>query len=197
MALPTYNKSQRKQSTFIQLPKGAYVLKIIGAKEVPNRSGAGTHLDIAFDIAEGEYKDLYQRQYDSNSNEDKKWPYDAVYRLNVPEDGCAQWIWEYWNTFFADLEDSNNGFVFSGDLKLLKGKLIGGKFYNEHENGYDHTRMKWSCIADDVRNGRAGQLPKDKTDNSPSAKGSESAAPSGANAYANNLPNVEEEEIPF
>ena len=196
MALPTYNKSQRKQSTFIQLPKGAYVLKIIGAKEVQNFTSDGTHLEIAFDIAEGEYKDLYQHQFDNNSNEDKKWPFDAVFKLTVPADGCKQFIWDYWNSFFADLEDSNNGFVFAGDLKTLKGKLIGGKFYIEHKNGYDHTKMKWSCIADDVRNGRAGRLPNDETDGNP-AKSNESAAPSGANAYANNLPNVEEEEIPF
>lgn len=195
MALPTYNKSQRKQSTFIQLPKGAYVIKIVGAKEVENRSGSGSHLDIAFDIAEGEYKGMYQMQFDRNTNEDKHWPYDAVFRLTVPADGCEQYIWDNWNTFFADLEDSNNGFVFSGDLKPLKGKLIGGKFRirQSEYNGevYDHTEMAWTCVADDVRNGKAGQLPKDKLISR------SSAAPSGANAYATAIPNTDEEEIPF
>lgn len=34
MALPTYDKTKRRQS-FQQLPKGAYVIKIKGAKEEP------------------------------------------------------------------------------------------------------------------------------------------------------------------
>ena len=54
MALPTYDKSKRKK-TFEQLPKGAYVIKIIGAREDPNKNGSGTHLSIAFDIAVGKY----------------------------------------------------------------------------------------------------------------------------------------------
>ena len=33
MSLPTYNKAKRKSNTFEQLPKGAYVIKIMGAKE--------------------------------------------------------------------------------------------------------------------------------------------------------------------
>ena len=33
MTLPTYDKSKRKQSAFIQLPKGAYVIVIKGVKE--------------------------------------------------------------------------------------------------------------------------------------------------------------------
>lgn len=194
MALPGYNKEQRKQSNYIQLPKGAYVIKIVGAKEVANRNSSGTHLDIAFDIAEGEYKDLYQRQFDNNSNEDKKWPNDAIFRLAVPEDGCKQYVWDNWNTFFADLEDSNNGFVFAGDLKTLKGKLIGGKFYIEQSeyNGeiYDHTRMKWTCIAQDVRDGKPGKMPKD--DLISTAKTSHRDLASFVS-----VPDSAEEDIPF
>lgn len=164
MALPTYDKNKRKK-TFVQLPKDAYVIVIKNAKEMQNKKG-GSRLDIAFDIAEGEYKDYYMQQYQNNSNEDKKWSNDAIFRINIPSDGCQQYVWDNWNTFFADLEDSNNGFVFNGDLTALKGKLIGGKFHIEQTeyngNIYDHTRMKWTCVADDVRNGKAGKLPNDK-----------------------------------
>lgn len=165
MALPKYDKSKRKK-TFEHLPKDAYVIKIIGAREDPNKSGSGTHLTIAFDIAEGKYKDFYAFQHERNTNEDKKWPNDAMYYLTVPSDNSPQYVFDNWNTFFADLEDSNNGFVFSGDAKQLKGKLIGGKFRIEqteyNENIYDHTRMQWTCVADDVRQGKAGKLPNDK-----------------------------------
>ena len=103
MALPTYDKSKRKK-TFEALPKGAYVIKIIGAREDPNKSGSGSHLTIAFDIVEGQYKDFYAFQHERNTNEDKKWPNDAMYYLTIPQDGSPSYVFDNWNTFFADLE---------------------------------------------------------------------------------------------
>lgn len=193
MALPTYDKSKRKKS-FQKLPKGAYVVKILSAREDDNKNGSGTHLTIPFDIAEGEFKSIYKNQFDANDNEDKKWPNDATIYLTVPDDGSQSFVWENWNTFFADLEDSNNGFVFDGDIKKLKGKLIGGKFHIEQTeyrgNIYDHTRLKWTCVADDVRNGKAGAMPKDKL----IAKAS---APTTDSEGFMQIPDSAEEELPF
>lgn len=192
MALPTYDKSKRRKS-FQMLPKGAYVVAIKSAKEETWPSGDAV-VRIAFDIAEGEYKGFYQKQFDSNTNEDKKWPGDAVFNLNVPTDSSQQYVWDNWNTFFADLEDSNNGFVFGGDVKTLKGKLIGGKFHNHQSeyngNVYDHIQMKWTCPADDVRNGKAGKMPKDKlvANSQPAAK-----TPDGFM----DIPEGAEDELPF
>ena len=166
MALPKYDKSKRTSKSFESLPKGAYVVKIMNAVEEANRNGKGSHLTISFDIAEGDYKDIYANQYLSNTAEDKKWPRDAVYYLTVPDKDSKDFVWQNWNNFFADLEDSNNGFVFGGDVKTLKGKLIGGKFHIEQTewngNVYDHTRLRWTCVAEDVRTGSAGKLPPDK-----------------------------------
>ena len=165
MALPKYDKSKRKSNNYVQLPKGAYVIVIKGAK-MKKWDDGGESIAIAFDIAEGEYKGIYQSQFDSDTRSGKEWPYDAVFLLTAPTDSSPDWVWNNYNTFFADLEDSNNGFVFSGDLKTLKGKVIGGKFHNRQTekdgNIYDHIVMKWTCIADDVRNNRAGKLPNDK-----------------------------------
>lgn len=196
MALPTYDKSKRKKS-FQQLPKGAYVIKIMGAKEEPNKKGGGSHLTIAFDIAEGEYAGFYDNQFQSSSDENKKWANDAIYHLNIPHDGCESYIWDNWNTFFADLEDSNNGFVFAGDPKALKGKLIGGKFHIEQSEYrgeiYDHTRLRWTCVADDVRNCKAGKMPKDKLIGA-SKRGTIPAA--DEDGFANLSPELEE-ALPF
>lgn len=165
MSLPTYDKAQRRQ-TYDQLPKGAYVVKVLGAKEEPNRNGSGSHLSVAFDIAEGEYAGFYDNQFKKNTAEDKKWPNDGMYYLTVPTNDSQPYVWTNWNSFFADLEDSNGGFVFGGDVKTLKGKLIGGKFHIEQSeyngNIYDHTKLRWTCVADDVRQGKAGKLPADK-----------------------------------
>ena len=92
----SYTKSNRENavqiSSFEILPKGAYVCKILKAAEVKNKNGNGSHIEIGFDIAEGDYKDFYKKQFDANTNEDKKWPNDARYNLNVPDDESPEWM---------------------------------------------------------------------------------------------------------
>ena len=197
MALPTYNKSKRRNN-YEQLPKGAYVIKIMGAKEDTWGDGS-KNIRIAFDIAEGKYAHFYQNQFDRNTNEDKQWPFDAVYTLNIPNDQSPEYVWRNWNTFFADLEDSNSGFVFDGDLKKLKGKVIGGKFHNKQteKNGnvYDHIVMKWTCVAEDVRNGKAGRLPNDKLIGT-GRTASKTSSASEMDGFLS-IPEGAEEELPF
>lgn len=199
MALPTYDKSKRKSNTFEQLPKDAYVVKIMGAKEDTWPSGDKV-IKIAFDISEGKYAGFYQRQFDRNTNEDKQWPFDAVFNLNIPTDSSQQYVWDNWNTFFADLEDSNNGFVFSGDLKSIKGKLIGGKFHiaqtQFNGNVYDHTRMKWTCPADDVRSGKFGKLPNDKLIGATKTT-QRPVKEEGLDGFLSLPEDTDEEELPF
>ncbi len=118
-----------------------------------------------FDIAEGEYKDFYLKQYRENQDKIREWPFDGIFMLNVPYEGCSDYVRINYNSFFSDLEDSNSGFICT-DEHLLKGKVIGAKFRNEQTeyrgNIYDHTKMCWTCIADDVRNGKPGRMPNDK-----------------------------------
>lgn len=197
MALPTYDKTKRKK-TFETLPKDAYVVKIMNAKEVENKNSSGRHLAIAFDIAEGDYKGFYMQQFEANTSEDKKWPNDAIYRLTVPDDGSKQFVVDNWNTFFADLEDSNGEYVFTGDCTKLKNKLIGGKFHIEQTeyngNVYNHTRLRWTCVADDVRSGKAAKnMPNDKLLD---ARRQSAAASTDADGFMN-VGSGSEEEIPF
>lgn len=164
MTLPSYNRKNRRRER-VQLPKDAYVIQIQGAKVKKTKAGHD-QLNLDYDINEGEFAGHYKAMFELNANEDKDWPNDGVYRLTVPYPGCPDYIITNWDSFFSDLEDSNNGYIFSGDEKALKGKIIGGKFYIEESewNGkiYSHTRMKWSCTADAVRQGKAGPLPYDK-----------------------------------
>lgn len=168
MAKFSYDKSNRENAStpFSALPKGAYVCKIIRAIEAPNASGKGTHIEIGFDIAEGDFKDFYKKAFDANTSEDKKWPQDARYYLNVPTDDSKEWQIQQWDTFWTNVEDSNPGYVFDGDGDKLKGKLFGGLFHIEESeyngNIYSHTRLKWTRAAEDIRKGKYGKLPNDK-----------------------------------
>ena len=193
MTLPSYDKTKRRNTSFPQLPKGAYVLRILNAKEDTWQSGDPC-IKIAFDIAEGEYMNFYKKIFENMKSEDKSWPFDAVFTLSVPTDKSKDYVWTNWNTFFADLEDSNDGFVFKGDLKALKGRLIGGLFRirqsEKNGNVYDHTEMYWSASVDDVRSGNYGRLPKDKL-----------VTPSGSSAPGPDdfmyLPEDSDDEMPF
>lgn len=195
MALPTYDKTKRRKS-YPQLPKAAYVCRLIGAKLLQTKDKAGEYLEIGFDIAEGDYAGFYDKQYQSMDADTKKWPNDALFRLNVPREGSPEYVWANYNTFFADLEDSNGGFVFNGDLKTLKDKLIGGKFHIEQSEYkgtvYDHTRFRFSCVADDVRNGKAGKLPNDKL-----ISGKGTKASGLADTGFMTIPDDAAEELPF
>lgn len=163
MKVPSYNKENRRQN-FERLPKGAYVCKILNIEEAKSKSGKDM-LKISFDIAEGEYKDFYAKQYQANTSEDKKWSYDATMYLLFPYDGCEAFISRNWDTFWADVEDSNNGYVFDGNEKTVKGKTFGGLFRIEQTeyngNIYDHTRLAFTRIAQDIRDEKYS-LPEDK-----------------------------------
>ena len=53
------------------LPKGGYVLKVLGA-EVCNNS-VGQYVKLGCDVVEGEYANFYANEYKNQQSEDKKW----------------------------------------------------------------------------------------------------------------------------
>jgi hypothetical protein len=61
-------------------------------------------------------------------------------------------------------------------------------------NVYDHIVMKWSCVADDVRNGKAGKLPNDKL-----VTGSSAPAKTSGESMDGflSIPDGMDEELPF
>lgn len=197
MALPTFTRRERKARKE-QLPKGAYVVKIMNAKEdtVFNRQC----ISILFDIAEGEYAGFYQKQYEDakKNGEDAVWPYDARLNVTIPNETSEQWVWDRYNEFFTAIEDSNDTYTFSSDLTKLKGKIFGGKFRNRHKNGYDNTQLQWTCSANDVRSGEALKyMPRDWTDGSeaPARRSDNSNDP--LDGFVNVSKKSDEIEIPF
>lgn len=185
---------RKEQVEFELLPKGAYVIKLLSVKEEFSKDKTSSYLKMAFDIAEGEYKDFYKRSFDNNTKEDKKWPNDAVIYLTVPTDNSDQWIIDNFNKFMTAVEDSNKDYHWNWDESTLKNKLVGAKFYIEQSeyNGkvYDHTKAKWFIAAQKVRDGKFGKLPNDKLIQSTTSNKSDSPANEGFQP-------VTDEEIPF
>jgi hypothetical protein len=185
---------RKEQVEWEQLPKGAYVIKLLNVKEEANKNSSGTHLAIAFDIAEGEYQGFYKKAFENDTREDKKWNNDAVIYINCPEDNSQQWVIDNFNKFITAVEDSNEGYHWSWDEKTLKNKLVGAKFCIEQsEYGgkiYDHTKAKWFIAAKKIRDGKYGKLPNDKLITN-------SKANDGPSDFVNIPDNITAEEIPF
>ena len=157
-------KAERKTSWRETLPAGGYVCQIISAREESYRWGRV--LVIAHDVCEGEYAGIFKRDYDNNTNENKKWR--GTFRINVPkDDGSEQdsWAKEKFNSFMACIQDSNPGYAWNWDEKTLKGKKIGLIYRNKEWEMED--RHGWTTEAgaaesvDNIREGKFKPL-KDK-----------------------------------
>ena len=157
-----------------QLPVGGYEVKIISVKE--EMFDWGCRLAIAFDISDGEHKGFYQKDFDNQQGENKKWR--GVYRIYEPKDDGSEkdtWTKRTFNNFIYCLEDSNPDYhldwtpLESGDFSQFKGKLLGLLFRNEEweMNNNGEYRTGWSVrpfavlSTGDVKDGNF-KIPKDK-----------------------------------
>lgn len=147
-----------------KLPAGGYVAKIMNAEEISY--SWGSVLLISFDVIEGEYKDFFRRDYQENTNEDRKWR--GTYRLTIPrDDGSEKDEWTkrtFGNAIWA-IEDSNRGYAWDWNEAGLKNKTVGVLFRNREWEIDGNTGWTTECCkltsADDIRNGKF-KMPKDK-----------------------------------
>lgn len=179
------NWNDIKASTdFTTLPAGGYVCKIQGAKirTFDGRNGSFERLEVAVDIIEGEYKNYFRRDFDSQNTEDKKWR--GVLRLYVPSgDGSDQdnWSAAKLKRFVNNVEDSNPGYHWDWEESKLKGKLVGLTFRREEWEYNGKTGWKTNPFqaytVEDIRQNKF-QSPKDK----PLKKSAPALTPSFENA---------------
>lgn len=194
---PTNHKYMGEERT--DLPVGGYVIKIYDAKAKKWPSG-DEYYEISFDVAEGEYKDFYKKDYNAQTGDNKWWK--GVYNLTPPKDGESEWkINKFWDFFYA-LEDSNPGYQFSGDTSdidkaHLAGKILGATFRREETRSkkddsktFWNTRLFNAKPAAMIRDGKFS-VPKDKP-----LKGSPAASSESMDGFVN-VPDGAEEELPF
>lgn len=147
-----------------KLPAGGYVAKIMNAEEVSY--SWGSVLLISFDIVEGEYKDFFRKDYQENTNEDKKWR--GTYRLSVPKDDGSEkdeWTKRTFGNAIWAIEDSNSGYAWDWNEAELKNKMVGVLFRNREWEMNGNTGWTTECCkltsVDDIRNEKF-KMPKDK-----------------------------------
>ena len=116
---------------FEALPVGGYICEIKNAEVVANRNG-GERMELAIDIAEGDYREFYLKRYNNDTREDKKW--SGKFVLFLPkEDGTEQdgWAKNRFNNMIGCIEDANDGYHWDWDEKKLRGKKIALVFRRE------------------------------------------------------------------
>lgn len=186
-----------------KLPKGAYVCKVLNVKYENGENGNSDMLILQIDVTEGEYKDFFKKQYEANTQEDKKWK--GVIRIYVPkDDGSEQdgWTQNAFAKWIAAFEESNANYTWDWDEKKLKNKTLGVVFGEtgtiiENESGSKeivYTEARFGCSADKVREGKAPEA-KFKAKNGYTGTGAANnskPAPSIPAPTANT-----EDEIPF
>ena len=147
-----------------KLPLGAYVCKV--RKAVIQSTDYGDQLCVLFDIADGEFKDFFKKDFDANQNQNKKWK--GVLRQWLPKDDGTdkdEWTKRSFKGLVTAFENSNPGYQFDWNEASLAGRVIGILFRNE-EWEYD-GKSGWAVrpfraiSTDSVRNGNF-RLPKDK-----------------------------------
>lgn len=177
------------------LPKGGYVLKIMGAEVLSN--SIGQYVKISCDVAEGEYANFFANEYRNQQSEDKKW--HCNYLLNVPNDDGSEkdgWTKRRFKTVIEAIEEANPGYHFDWDEKKFKGKLVGGLFNEREYQATDGSVKRTSnlaqlCSVEKIRSGKY-QIPNDKL-----LSGSQAAPTRAADTGFMNIPDGVDESLPF
>ena len=183
-----------------KLPAGAYVCKVIGVKYEQGKDGYSDMIRLQFDVCEGDYKDFFHKQYEANTNEDKKYKGNAT--VYVPkDDGSEQdgWTKKSFAGWTNAFEESNPGYVWDWDEKKWKNKIIGivfgetGTVINGKEIVY--TEARFGISAQKVRDGEAPAA-KFKAKNGYPSEGGSASSGSDNNGFLN-IPEGAVEDLPF
>lgn len=122
---------------FENLELGGHQIIILDAREYVSETSGNTSLKISVDIAQNEPQaDFFKKQYDNNTNMNKKWPSGAVKYLSLRDEQLS-----YLKGFISCLEKSNSNFKFNtnGNWEQLKNLKCAGVFGLEEYTKQDGT----------------------------------------------------------
>lgn len=193
-------KKQAQASGTMKLPAGGYVCKVIGVKYNNGQEGYSDFIEIQFEIAEGDFKGFFQKQYEANTNEDKK--YKGRTKIYIPTDDGSErdgWTKRSFAGWTNAFEESNEGYSWDWDEKKWKGKLVGivfgetGTVIGGREVVY--TEARFAVAADRIRSGNYPAA-KFKTKEGYTGNGASEPSTSSSDGFVN-IPDGVVEELPF
>lgn len=123
--IPGWDEVPAYTGEAMQLPAGLYVCIVKQATEQFTQDGR-SQLAICFDIADGEYRDFYKKQFESRkqTSSDAKW--GGVHKQFTQGKGLP-----FFKGMICGIEKSNNGYKWDWNEKGLVGKRFGGVFGRE------------------------------------------------------------------
>lgn len=184
-------KAQKSTGGSQAIPAGGYVGKIKAAKVA--EYNWGNVLEVAFDVTEGELTGFFQKQFDANTADDKKWK--GVCRIVIPDGTEEEWQRRPFENLIYSIEDSNSGYHWDWNEAGLKGKLCGFLFNNREWEMNGNTGWTTECrnaaTVDDVREGTY-KIPKDRP-----LKNGSSSRMNQPNVNAGDFSETSDDDVPF
>ena len=106
----------QESASFKRLAKGGYIVKILKVEDHPEKE----YLKIFFDIAKGDEKGCFKKQYDNDTRAERKWPNAGTFIRSYKDSAASMF-----KGFTGAVERSNKGYVWNFEEKTLVGKLVG------------------------------------------------------------------------
>lgn len=136
--LKDWEETEAKElGEFESLELGGHEIVVMDAKLYESQVSGNTSLKVSVDIAGNDkQKGFFKKQYDENTNADKKWSNGATRYLSLKKESLA-----YTKGFISCLEKSNKGFKFdtSKGWEQLKNLKCAGVFGLEEYEKQDGT----------------------------------------------------------
>ena len=135
-----YDEIQVNQE-FERLELGGHKGIIKSVEEYTSTISGNTSLKVEVDTAiDDKQPNYFQKQYDENTNMDKKWSTGGTKYVSLKQDeNCIKML----KAFITSVENSNNGFVYNWNKEVdqLKGKKVGLVFgLEEYQNDKGETK---------------------------------------------------------
>ena len=193
-----YDEARAFTGEFASLPAGCYVCVIKQASMVKTQNGRD-QIAILFDIAEGEQKGFYDRQFKAARLQDPEAKWKGVHKQIM--DGSSL---PFFKGMMTSIERSNPGFSFPWGQKDNEKTLVGKKFgaimgREEFLTSGGEKRMATKIAQIRSIDGlKDAKVPEDKLlgDDAGAASAPPQYGPADENGFMN-IPDGIDEELPF
>ena len=195
-----YDEAAAYTGEFSQLPAGLYVCEILGAR-MENYNG-NERFVMQFDIAEGEYKGFYQKQYREEKLTNQNAKYRGMHRQFVSGSSLP-----FYKGMMTSIEKSTPGYFFPWGRENNEKTLVGKKFgavMGREQFLTDDGEKRFSTKIFQIRSLEGlknAKIPEDKLLEDSGNTGRVAASPAADPALAQdgfmNIPDGIDEELPF